>query len=160
VNSRTIYVDLDGTLADFDRHYLSTIGGLLPPKWRHPDNAQDVDWERIDAINFYATMPPMDDHRLLWDYITPHGPIILTGCPKIGREGAERNKREWVARHLGPTVPVITCFSREKARYASPGAILIDDWEKYKHLWLAAGGVWVTHTSATATIALLRSHGI
>jgi hypothetical protein len=156
----TIFVDLDGTLADFDRHYLSLGIGALPPKWRHPDNAQDIDWAAVDACEFYATMPPMADHMTLWDYVVPHGPVILTGCPKVGEEHAARNKREWVARHLGPHIPVITCRSKDKWMYASHGSVLVDDWEKYRHLWEKAGGVWVTHTSAEATIAKLKELGL
>ena len=42
------------------------------------------------------------------------------------------------------------------AKYVGAGDILIDDWTKYRHLWLAAGGIWITHTSAQGSIAELR----
>jgi hypothetical protein len=59
----------------------------------------------------------------------------------------------WVATHLGEDVPVITCRSSEKCLYAQPGDILIDDWERYRHLWEAKGGVWITYRSAAETLA-------
>jgi hypothetical protein len=41
-----------------------------------------------------------------------------------------------------------------------PGDILIDDWTKYQHLWLAAGGRWITHTSAENSVQQLLAMGI
>jgi hypothetical protein len=40
------------------------------------------------------------------------------------------------------------------------GDILVDDWEKYRDLWIARGGRWVTHVTAEQTISQLRSLGI
>ena len=158
----TIFVDLDGVMADFDRHYAETIAPL-PDRWRTDydhDAKDEVDWARIDKQAFYLTMPMMHDAMMLWDYLNRHNPTILTGVPKIGREKAADNKRAWVRNNLGTHVPIITCPSREKSLHASPGDVLIDDWEKYMGLWLRAGGVWVTHTSAKDTIGKLMEMGI
>ena len=75
----------------------------------------------------------------------PHGALFLA-C--VGRA---ENKRAWVVRHLGDHVDVRCCRSKEKCLHASPGDVLIDDWEKYKSLWVGAGGVWITHRSAAET---------
>lgn len=153
----TIFVDMDGVLADFDRHYIETIG-LLPPRL---DPGRDVKWAKISEMDFFASMPPMPDAFALWDYVSalPGRPIILTGCPKIGHERAESDKRKWVRRHLGDDVEVRTLLSKDKALHCSPGDILIDDWEKYRHLWEAKGGLWITHTSAKSTIDQLDRLG-
>lgn len=61
-----LFVDLDGVLGDFDNHYIETIGPL-PKRWREgvdftsANNSQDVDWSKIDASEFFVTMPMMKD---------------------------------------------------------------------------------------------------
>ena len=44
--------------------------------------------------------------------------------------------------------------------HAAPGDVLIDDWEKYKSLWLDVGGVWITHRSAAETADELSTPGL
>ena len=152
-----IFVDMDGVLADFDGHYIATIGPL-PDR---SDPTRDVDWSKIDAANFFASIPPMPDALELWGYVGHlyGGAVILTGCPKSGRERAEQNKRAWILRHLGAGIEIRTVLSREKAQHCQPGDILIDDWEKYRSLWERAGGVWITHRSAAETIDHLADLG-
>lgn len=146
-----LYVDLDGVLADFDAGY-STLTGKRPDR-----DKDDVDWRRIvSAPGFYAGLPMMSDAAVLWDFVSQFDPIILTGVPS-SVPGAADDKRSWVARMLGPDVQVVCCLSREKAKQAKPGDILIDDWEKHRDKWIDAGGLWITHTSAVDTINQLRS---
>lgn len=144
-----IFVDMDGVLADFDSGYESVFG--LRPSI-HADN---VDWELVrQHKDFYLNLPPMSDAFDLWRFIAPHAPIILTGVPRSVDEAAE-NKTAWVRRMFGD-VEVRCCRSSEKCLHASPGDILIDDWEKYRKKWEKAGGIWITHQNAIETIATLE----
>ena len=144
-----LFVDMDGVLADFDTHHEAVFGV------RSCKLADNVDWEAIRTIpNFYRDIPPMPDMQELWDRIKWHSPIVLTGIPTSVKEAPD-NKREWIAKHLGSHVEVRCCRSSEKCLHAKPGDILIDDWNRYRHLWIAKGGIWITHTSAKDTIAQL-----
>lgn len=151
-----VFVDMDGVLADFDAHH-ETVFGVRSDK-----KLDNVDWLKVrDCPGFYADIPPMADMRELWDFVSrlrPH-PIVLTGVPKSVEE-APKNKRAWVRKNLGPAVQVICTRSADKALYCRPGDILIDDWEKYRHVWEAAGGRWITHTSASASIDQLLEMGL
>lgn len=151
-----LYLDMDGVLADFDRHYMDTFHEL-PPKHQLVDSdGHDIDWSKISATpDFYYGIPPMKDMWELWEYAKHFTPIVLTGVPSSVKE-APYNKRNWIAKWLGPDVKVICCKSKEKCLHAEPGDVLVDDWEKYKHLWVKQGGVWITHKSASQTIAALR----
>lgn len=123
---------------------------------KHVDN---VDWELVRGVkDFYLDIPPMPDMQELWDRIAMHNPIVLTGVPSLVIEAPE-NKRAWVARHLGEHVEVRCCLSKEKCLHAAPGDVLIDDWEKYKRLWVGKGGVWITHRSAAETADALTRLG-
>jgi hypothetical protein len=147
-----IYVDLDGTLADFDKHY-ENLFGVKPDK-----KTENVDWGKIKNYpNFYEGIPPMRDMRMLWSFLMRcvKNPIVLTGIPNPDIKEAPANKKAWVRKHLGAGVEVICTRSREKHKECKPGDILIDDWTKYRHLWEDAGGIWVTHTSAEDTVKQL-----
>jgi len=37
-----------------------------------------------------------------------------------------------------------------------PGDIIIDDYLKYRHLWVEAGGIFIHHISAVESLAALR----
>ena len=101
----------------------------------------------------------MADMQELWAYIERYRPVVLTGVPTSVPQAAD-NKRAWIRNHLGSHVEVRCCRSREKCLHSSPGDILIDDWEKYRALWIAKGGRWVTHYSAVETIRSLGALGI
>jgi hypothetical protein len=147
-----IFVDMDGVLADFDTGYRSMIGPMGGKE------ADDVDWKLVRGYSgFYASLPPMPDFQELWAALEPHNPIILTGVPSDVPEATE-NKRAWAAKHIGPHARMIGCKSRDKCLHGKRGDVLIDDWEKYKHLWLGMGGYWITHLSAAESIELLNEH--
>lgn len=149
-----LFVDMDGVLADFDSGHEAAFG-IRPCKQN-----DDVDWQKVRAFaGFYEGLPPMPDMHDLWAYIERHRPIVLTGVPSSVEE-APVNKRAWVRKHLGAHVEVRCCRSKDKSLHAAPGDILIDDWEKYRHLWVAKGGRWVTHRSAAESIRELRALGV
>jgi len=150
-----IFVDMDGVLADFDSGYEAAFG-VRPDK-----SADNVDWDAVRRREgFYAGLPPMSDMQELWDFLNrlDPAPIVLTGVPRSVRE-APANKIAWVRKHLGDA-EVRCCASKDKCLHAKPGDILIDDWEKYRSLWIAAGGRWITHMSASVTIDQLLEMGI
>lgn len=149
-----LFVDMDGVLADFDSHHEKVFG------YRSDKLLDNVDWKEVRRVpNFYRHIPPMADMRQLWDAIRHLEPTVLTGIPSSIPE-APANKREWIKVNLGPHVPVVCCPSKEKCLRATPGAVLIDDWEKYRHLWEDKGGVWITHLNAELTIEELKRKGM
>lgn len=156
-----IYVDMDGVLADFDRHH-HAVFGWRPERGVGNQTYRDVDWRAVrQRKNFYLDIPPMWDAPVLWDYVKRYEPTILTGVPVSVPESPD-NKRAWVRlqKFLGRDVPVICCESARKSEFCDPGAILIDDWPKYQNRWEAAGGRWITHTSASQTIEQLQELGL
>lgn len=147
-----LYVDLDGVLADFDRGVLELCG--LPPG--DPELSMRQMWRSLArAENFFGELELMPDAMELWERCLPHSPTILTGLPHGG--WAEPQKRAWCARVLGPEIPVITCMSRDKPQWSAPGHVLIDDRLKAKEPWEAAGGTFILHTSAAASVQALEA---
>ena len=102
----------------------------------------------------------MGDAMTLWNYVKHNNPTILTaqGNPAYG---AESQKRKWIAEKFGSNVPVIvTRKSDEKAQYAAPNRILIDDRDKSIGPWTAAGGIGILHKNAADTIRQLKELGL
>ncbi|HYH18190.1 MAG TPA: hypothetical protein VD995_06195 [Azospirillum sp.] len=147
-----LFLDLDGVLADFDRGVRAVTGK------RPEDLPMKVMWRELSRHpDFFGTLEFMHDAQELWAFCAPHEPTILTGLP-LGSWAPEQ-KRRWVAHMLGPHVRVITCMARDKHRHASPGAVLVDDREKARAPWVAAGGIFILHTSAKNSIAELKKRG-
>jgi len=152
VKDRKLFLDLDGVLADFDRGVARITG-------RRPDQLDTRSmWAALArSADFFGTLEMMSDARTLWDYCQPHDPVILTGLP-LGR-WAEPQKRRWVANMLGRDVAVICCMARDKPAWAAAGHVLVDDREKARAGWEAAGGTFILHTSAATSIAALADLG-
>lgn len=145
----TIFLDLDGVLADFDRHVADLFGD-------HPATLEDEGrlWSSIETLGetYWRTMPrTVWFDQLMRRVIETRLPfVVLTGTPRTDRIGADRGKRAWVAANLGPSVPVITGPSREKKSHIrEDGDLLIDDRPSNCASWRAAGGravFWNYHT--------------
>jgi len=120
----------------------------------------------IKHVDFYNRLDWMPDGKVLWEYVSKHEPVILTGLPH--GDWAAPQKRRWVAREIGPNVPVLTGMARDKAKLAMKflgrdnleGSILVDDRPKHQKEWENSGGIWITHTSAVNSIAELKKHGL
>jgi hypothetical protein len=102
----------------------------------------------------------MKDAKQLGGYVEKYNPEILTaaGNPAYG---AEEQKRRWVPWVIGSDIKVnVTRKSADKAQYATPNSILIDDQEKSIKPWIAAGGIGILHKSAASTIEELKKLGL
>ncbi|MFT8246207.1 hypothetical protein [Roseomonas sp. BN140053] len=149
----TLFLDLDGVLADFDRGVQAVTG-------KRPEELPlKTMWAALArAPRFFDTLHFMEDAEALWRFCAPHQPTILTGLP-LGSWAPEQ-KKQWVARMLGAHVPVITCMSRDKPRYSGPGHVLVDDRASAQEGWERKGGTFVHHRSAERSIAALRQLGL
>ncbi len=148
----SLFLDLDGVLADFDRGVERVTG-------RRPESLSSrAMWTALAREPaFFETLEFMHDAQTLWAWCEPFRPTILTGLPR--GSWAPEQKRRWVARMLGAHVPVITCMTRDKARYSGPGHVLVDDRASTAAAWEAEGGVFVLHQSAARSIEALRELG-
>lgn len=157
INYDRIAIDLDGTLSDFDKKHFELLG-YMPDREDHTQEKDSVMWKIIDDHGtFFYDQEPMPDYMELWNFVKKFNPFILTGIPRT--KNASEQKKAWVAKHISPDVEVICCKSRDKYKHGIPGMVLVDDWEKYNHLWEKMGGIFVTHTSASDSIMKLKLLG-
>ena len=147
----TLFCDLDGVLADFNRG-IEDITGHQP----HDMPIRDMWRAAADADEFFYRLNWMSDGEALWNAIADQNPTVLTGIPMGG--WASGQKKKWCGEQLGWHVPVITCWSKEKCLYGKSGDILIDDMLKAKAPWENMGGIFIHHTSTEDTLRKLNKH--
>lgn len=152
--TRQLFIDLDGVLADFDGFY-ETEFGFRPDRGKPEPPAF---WKNIERHGrFFLDMPMMSDAMELWEgakRLHPN-PIILTGLPLMSE--VEDHKRRWVRQHIAFDAPVICCRSKDKRNHGKAGDILVDDWFKYRPLWEDMGGVFILHTSAAESLTMIAA---
>ncbi len=143
-----LFLDADGVLADFDRGARRLLG--MSAKDFIAKQGRGTFWKRLaNAGNFYGELPEMTDARILFDAVKHLNPTILTGLP-LGKWAAPQ-KIKWAAEHF-PGVPIVTCMARDKHLHMRPGDVLVDDREKHRAAYEAAGVLFVHHKNAKQSL--------
>ena len=146
-----LFLDADGVLADFDLAARGLLG--MRSKEYIDKHGRGMFWKRLaQAPNFYGDLAEMPDARVLFDAVRHLKPTILTGLP--AGNWAAPQKVEWAAEHF-PGVPIITCMARDKHLHMHPGDVLVDDREKHRAEYEAAGVVFVHHKNAEDSLRQL-----
>ena len=149
--TRQLFLDCDGVLADFDAGARDVLG--MSSRAFEDRHGKREFWKRIArAPAFYADLPLMPDARLLFDAVAHLDPIILTGLP-LGNWAAPQKVR-WAEEHF-PGTHIITCMARDKYRHMKGADVLVDDRADHRDKWEVAGGIFVHHKDARASIAEL-----
>ena len=146
----TIYIDMDGVLADFNAKAREVLGATEADS----DNAAQVGrwprekWETLKEIyHFYRILPktPFADElmslarrfrdELGWNL------FILTAIP-TGNDvpQAFQDKIEWIQEYYPDVEVHFGPYSRDKAHHCRPGYILVDDRYDNCESWTRAGG--------------------
>ena len=154
-----LFLDMDGVLADFDRAAVEKAG-IIYPVDESKDGLKEFRRKIYAVDEFFFNLEPMPDMMELVMGTAHLDPIILTGVPRD--PSVVDQKKRWGEKYL-PTLPMICCKSEEKILRAKELCtngeipVLVDDWEKYRHLWIEGGGVFILHTSASNSLWKLSS---
>lgn len=156
----TLYLDLDGVLADFDKAACKLLNTTNIYKYEFIWGPAKF-WEKLSAdCAFFAELEPTADCFDLLEAVDALDPVILTALPRTDAEDVAKQKRNWVGDNLGWNYKVITCQTKDKPDYCKPGDILVDDRAVNRDAWLAKGGTYIVHTTAERTIGTLQALGI
>lgn len=152
----SVALDSDGVIADFDKKVVDIFG-------KHPSAIQKKFlWNEITRYNdevepFFLSLDMMSGAQRLIEYVKRHADAvyILTASGHTPKDVAEQ-KRAWYTKHFPDMTVVVVRKSEDKAKYATPTTILIDDRAKSIDPWIAAGGIGILHTSVDTTIGELQ----
>jgi 5'-nucleotidase len=152
LEKRRLYLDLDGVMADFDKHFYDLFG----MESRNLDDA--TLWKLINQQgSFFRDLPVCPGALDFFQAVEHLNPTILTACPKTNYQSAATQKREWVRTHLSTSITVIPMLGgKNKALFMhESGDVLVDDFEKNIKSWQEHGGVGVLHKTFERTRAQL-----
>lgn len=147
-----IFVDMDGVLADF-------VQGVEGPKYLNGpfDKQSDYDQRKVELSNagLFFDLPPMSDMQTLVDYVKDTGIDweILSCSGMQNRDKVAKDKFKWIRKHVDIDV-LVTCTlkGKDKAIFARPEHVLIDDKASNITTWQNAGGIGIHHIHAKDTI--------
>lgn len=155
-----IYCDMDQVLVNFmDGANKALAASGLPP-FQHTE--KDVKWQALQKVpKFWANLEPMPDAMMLWRFIRPYGPYILS-TPSKRMPTCKPEKKEWIRKHLGNVEQILLVPREDKQNYAMTDGkpnLLIDDYEKNIKEWVSKGGIGIRHINTMNTISQLRKLG-
>jgi hypothetical protein len=158
-SNNTLYLDMDGVLADFD-FSAEKLCGMTPRAFEEKYGTEKF-WATINSDpEFFLTLRPMPDCMDLYNATKHLEPIILTGCPQ-GMDFDKNHKREWCKRMFGHQQRIICCQASKKSLHIKTlGDTLVDDRQRYMRKWLAKGGYFVLHKNAADSIMKLKNLGV
>jgi hypothetical protein len=154
-----LYLDMDGVVSDMDAMMADITNGAS----EQPDYPRGKFWGAVSRYNkevapFFESLPKTKDADKLVQFATDNFDDVafLTASGTTPKDGPEQ-KRRWVEKHYPGMRVIVVTKSAEKAVYANPRSILVDDRDKSINPWRKAGGVGILHTSVNDTINQLSS---
>jgi hypothetical protein len=149
-------IDLDGVLASFEQKVaeINKLEFHKIPRGKMWRSIQDYD-DKVEP--FFESLDLMPDAIQLFNFVKDNfvNHFILTACGNTPKNAAQQ-KRNWCKRHFGNVVVKTVQDSHQKAQFASPNSILIDDRSKSIDPWVTAGGIGILHTSAADSILRIK----
>ena len=137
-----IYCDMDGVLTNFEARFEHYSG--MHPKVYENTYGTEAFWTLIDqkvGIKFWSGMDWMPQGQLLWKFIEPYRPKLLTSPSRDNNSRLGKNL--WVKENFLVPPKTIFAYSKDKRRYAAPDAILIDDKKSNIREWIQDGGIGI-----------------
>jgi 5'(3')-deoxyribonucleotidase len=145
---RTIYLDMDGVVADFNLYVSEILGRTIG--WEGRD-ITDAEWNTLvtEHPNLYGNLPVVKGSEKLVNLAKSYKDFdvkFLTAIPRrTSMPSAEMDKQGWVKKYF-PDIPMlIGPYSVDKQKWAKPGDILVDDKKSNIEQWVSKGGIGVRH---------------
>lgn len=160
---RTVYIDMDGVLADFDKGFFNISGG------KTAENTPDPElWEIIGKygkVKFFSELPWMPGGQELWGFVTDNflKVKILSACGRNSDVDKETptGKLTWLRHHLTHLSMddiILVTNKHKKRHYSKPDDIIIDDTPVVIHEWVKKGGIGILHKDSGETISVLKQY--
>jgi predicted chitinase/5'(3')-deoxyribonucleotidase len=144
----TVYVDMDGVLADLFNH-AGAVNNV-----EHYNQMTQAQWEEFfknsNAYELFKNLPVFPTANKLLQMVVNYagGYNILSSPLNFDKAGSIKGKREWLSKHINVPADQII-FEHEKYKYAvsSDGTpnVLIDDYGVNIRKWADAGGIAIKY---------------
>ena len=148
----TLYLDMDGVIADFNKEYIKLDPNKTDRKRFRSAVIEDKIFEKLDF---------MPDAAELLNHVSRLNGINIEILTSMGTHdpfqgnAAKMQKLNWLKAKNIPYKANFVREKKEKAQYATPTSILIDDSSGCVIPFHAAGGYGILHINAADTIRTL-----
>lgn len=163
----TIYLDMDGVLADFDKGLIELAHFIKSRDGKLTEQEDALLWQAVAAVpHFYDLLDPIAGTKEMFDTIYrvyKERLQVLTGIPKPfrGVPTAAEDKTVWMHRLYDPDIKVNAVYTQDKPQFCiGKESVLIDDYETNIAAWERAGGTGIRFTDPISTIQKLRELGL
>lgn len=151
----TVYVDMDGVLADFDTGY-ERLFGHAPMG----ESKTDPNVIKLVGTDFFNTLPKYDSADALIQLVLEHaGQYSIATAPLRGdNKNSGHWKRQWLAQHLSPAPEQIKVNGQKEVYAVSKEGVpnvLIDDKPKNIQRWRDAGGIGIEYYAPRDDLAIV-----
>ncbi len=141
-----IFIDIDGVLANFEKHLLDIHGIKLVGR------SNNLPWDKLD-FDFFSTIPLFDGAKEFYNILSNDYNANLLSSP-ILNPGCYSGKAQWILTNLASNKfelkKLILCPSEKKHLLSGKNRILIDDYGKNIEGWILSGGIGI-HVLETPT---------
>jgi len=155
----TIYIDMDGVIADFSKRYKEKFH-VTPEETRNNKEFGGFFKKFIDDGEF-STLDLMPDATELLHFVSQLDvpKEILSSTARPDSHGLiAPQKQFWLNTHKIDYKANFVPGKTLKYKYATPNSIIIDDTHSVLDDWKKAGGIGILHTDAKSTIAILKMY--
>jgi hypothetical protein len=149
-----LYLDMDGVLADFNKEY-TKIDPLKEDRKKF--RSAVLDHQIFTKLDFLPDTQELLNHVCRLQGITIEILTSMGTHDPFQAQAAKNQKLQWLAAKNLPWKANFVHNKQEKAQYATPRSILIDDSVGCVSPFTEAGGHGILHTNSSNTIRLLDS---
>ena len=155
----TIYIDMDGVIADFSKRYKEKFR-VTPEETRNNKEFNSY-FDKFISDGEFSTLDLMPDATELLNFVseldTPKEILSSTARPQNHGMIAPQ-KQLWLNKHNIHYKANFVPGKSLKYKYATSNSIIIDDTQSVIDDWNKAGGIGILHTDAISTIAILKMY--
>ena len=150
----TVYLDMDGVIADFDKRFTELAG--MGPREYESSFGREKFWDFIDnkiGVKFWTGIEWMPEGKKLYNFVKQFDHKLLSAPSR--NDTSKIGKRMWVEKNT-PGTQLILAAAVNKQNYADKSNILIDDRESNIQQWKDAGGIGILFKSTDQVIDELK----
>jgi hypothetical protein len=154
---KTIYLDMDGVIADFEKRYKEMFETM--PSRDDKSNKFNRNFDKFIESKQFATLEMMPDAEHLISFlkgIDVPTKILSSTASEKRHDAIAPQKEQWLNEHDIKFERIFVPGKQLKYKYADSESLIIDDTVSVIDDWRRNGGHAIWHNNVPATLAMLK----